>query len=346
MVELDPGRVQVSPAQVPANQGQVSPAQVPADQSQGQILLAQLPTIQSEAATSGMPVDKEVVPSCLVAENLQGTDVEVNDETEVAVEVESEVVNRTEVFVDLEIEAETSYVQDKENHQVQGEQIDLPTTTDIVTTQTETIEINLNVLDQTTKDNPQRQGEYVEEEIKFEEYSEGGVDTTVTEAKKTPITEVIKVKEDEVKIEVEMKTETEPNHEAGREIDIDKSCLEEAVNQSEEEDDTSSATTEVFDVAEVGWEESGNESDVTIKWGPKIETLNLEEQETSVSNKFHSLDEMTQESEEESLLSFGIKRAYVAMKSANIDKVVRKKKKKDQRKIDGKLIKKTQNGRQ
>ena len=192
------------------------------------------------------------------------------------------------------------------------------------------------MLDQTTKDNPQRQGEYVEEEeFKFEEYSEGGVDTTVSEAKKTPITEVIKVKEDEVKIEVEMKTETEPNHEAGREIDIDRSCLEEAVNQSEKEDDTSSVTTEVFyvslvnmDMAEVGWEESGNESDVTINWRPKIETLNLEEQETSVSNKFHSLDEMTQESEEESLLSFGIKRAYVAMKSANIDKVVRKKKKK------------------
>ena len=93
-------------------------------------------------------------------------------------------------------------------------------------------------------------------------------------------------------------------------------------------------TTEVFDVslvnmdvAEVGWE-SGNDSDVTISWSPKIETLNLEEPETSVSNKFHSLDEMSQDSEEESLLSFGIKRAYVAMKSAIIDKVVRKKKKK------------------
>ena len=129
------------------------------------------------------------------------------------------------------------------------------------------------------------------------------------ESEKTPTIEVIRVKEDEVKIEVEMETETEPNHEAGREVEIGRSWLEEPVNQSEKEDDTSSATTEVFDVslvnmdlAELGWEESGNESDVTVKWEPKIETLNLDDQETSVSNKFHSLDEMTQESEEESLL--------------------------------------------
>ena len=250
--------------------------------------------------------------------------------------MESEVVNRTEVFVDLEVEAETSDVQVQEKDS-QSEQIHLPP--DIVTTQAEAIDTNLNVLDKASKDNPQRLGEYVEEEdFKFEEYSEGGVDTTVTEPKELPVTEVIQVKEGEVKREVEMKNETEPNHEAGQEIDINRSWLEEAVNQSEKEDDTSSVTTEVFDISlvnmdvtEVGWD-SGNDSDVTISWSPKIETLNLKEPETSVSNKFHSLDKMSQDSEEESLLPFGLKRAYVAMKSAIIDKVVRKKKKKKPKK--------------
>ena len=339
----------VSPAQVPADQGHVSPAQVPADQ--GPVPLAQLPADQGQVATSELPVDKEVVPtieqsqeSLLAAENLQGTDVEVDDETEASVELESEVVNRTEISVGFETETEHSDVQDKENHQVQegesqGEQIDLPTMTENVTTQAETTETNLKKLDQTTKDNPQRQGEYFEEVIKFEESSEngpeGGLDTVVTESEKTPTIEVIKVEEDEGKIEVEMETETEANHEAGREVEEGRSWLEEPVNQSEKEDDTSSATTEVFDVslvnmdlADLGWEESGNESDVTVKWEPKIETLNLNDQETSVSNKVHSLDEMTQESEEESLSSFGIKKTYVAMKSAKIDKVVRKKRKK------------------
>ena len=181
-VPADQGQVLL--AQLPANQGHVSPAQVPADQ--GQVLLAQLPANQGQAATTGLPVDKEVVPtiersqeSFLATENLQGTDVEVDDETEVSVELESEVVNRTEVSVDYETEAEDSEVQDKENRQVQegesqGEQIDLPTTTETVATQAETTETNLKMLDQTTKDNPQRQGEYLEEEIKFEESSENG----------------------------------------------------------------------------------------------------------------------------------------------------------------------------
>ena len=183
-------------------------------------------------------------------------------------------------------------------------------------------------------DSPQGLGAYVEEEdFKFEEYSEAGVDTAATEAKDLPVTEVIQVKEDEDKGEVEMKIETEPNNESRREIDVNRSWLEEAVNQSEREDDRSSVATEVFDISlvnmdtEAGGDSGGNDSDETVRWSPKVETLNLEEpEETSVSNKFHSLDEMSQDSEDENPLPFKLKRAYVAMKSAI--RVVRKRKKK------------------
>ena len=137
---------------------------------------------------------------------------------------------------------------------------------------------------------------------------EGEVGTVVTESENTQRTEVIKV-EDEIKIEI--KLETEENNEAGREVKEESSWMKEPNNQTEKEDDTSSVTTEVFDVnlvnmdlAELDWIESGNETDVTVKWEPVIETINLNESELTLSNNSHSLGELTQESkDEESLLS-------------------------------------------
>ena len=242
-----------------------------------------------------------------------------------------------------------------------GPEIESPESTDIVTilevevTNTETVpkakEADSNLkesgrsnpqtkkLGQTTQDKLHKQGEYFEEEIKIEELPEngpeGGVGTVVTESENTQNIEVIKV-EDEFKIEIKMETETEDNNEAGREVEEESSWMEEPNNQSEKEDDTSSITTEVFDVnlvnmdlAELDWVESGNETDVTVKWEPMIETINLNEPEVTLSNNAHSLGELTQESEdEESLSSLRIRKTYVAMESAKVEKVVRRKRRK------------------
>ena len=112
--------------------------------------------------------------------------------------------------------------------------------------------------------------------------------------------------------------------------------MKEPNNQTEKEDDTSSVTTEVFvvnlvnmDLAELDWVESGNETDVTVKWEPVIETINLNESELTMSNNSNSLGELTQESEdEESLSSPRIRKTYVAMKSAKVDKFVKRKRRK------------------
>ena len=213
------------------------------------------------------------------------------------------------------------------------------------------IDINVDVLDKTPTNSPQGLREYVEEEdFKFEEYSEAGADTAATEAKEIPVTEVIQVKEDDDTGEVEMKFETEPNNETRREKYMNRSWLEEAINQSEREDDRSSVATEVFEISlvnmntEAGWD-TGNDSDETVIWSPRVETLNLAEPAAaSVSNKFHSLDEMSQDSKDENPLPFKLKEAYVAMKSAI--RVIRKERRKNSRKTTGTLTQETQNGHQ
>ena len=191
---------------------------------------------------------------------------------------------------------------------------------------------------QTIQGKLHKKGEYFEEEIKIEVLPEVGpeeeVGTVVTESENIRRTEVIKVEEE---IKTEIKLEVEEVNKTGREVE-EESWMKEPNNQTEteKEDDTSSVTTEIFDVnlvnmdlAEFDWEESGNESDTTVKWEPVIETINLKESELTLSDNSHSLEELTQESEdEENLYSPRLKKTYVAMKSAKVEKLVKRKKRK------------------
>ena len=100
------------------------------------------------------------------------------------------------------------------------------------------------------------------------------------------------------------------------------------INTNDDSDDTIpwSPRVETINLTESG-AASGQDSDETILWNPRVKTLaRVESGITSVS-KFHSLDEMSQdESEGENAPPFNLKESYVAMRIAL--KVVRKRRRK------------------
>ena len=110
----------------------------------------------------------------------------------------------------------------------------------------------------------------------------------------------------EEEIKTEIKLEIREVNETGREVK-EESWMKKPNNQTEmgKEDDTSSVTTEVFDSSlvnmdlDLDWEESGNESDATIKWDPVVETIDLKETEFTLSDNLPSLEELIQYSEDE-----------------------------------------------
>ena len=154
--------------------------------------------------------------------------------------------------------------------------------------------------------------------------------------------------------EVEMKLEIEDNHEKAQENELNRSWMQEAINlpgifeiglirsnTNDDSDDTLpwSPRIETLSMPESG-AASGNDSEETLPWTPRVKTLERIPRVESrmVSNKFHSLDDISQdesESEDVPPVNFPLKEAFVAMRSAL--KAVRKKKRK--RKIKHKLIK-------
>ena len=298
--ESNPVDQQDHPTQTPTNQSQVDSTSVSTEEQLG---------------------DNEVVTNGPVAESLKEAVVGADETTRVEVPTEGPEVQIPNKSQSMEFNLEKV----------------------LNTASKVTIDVNVNVLNTVPPNSSERLGEYVEQEdFKVEELSEGVLaEPTATKDKETPFTEVIQVKEDEV----EMKLEIEDNHEKIQEKELNRSWMEEAINQPEtfeiglvrintndDSDDTIpwSPRVETLNLTESG-AASGHDSDETILWSPRVKTLDrvsrVESGITSVSNKFHSLDEMSQdESEDENAPPFNLKESYVAMRSAL--KVVRKRNKK------------------
>ena len=173
-------------------------------------------------------------------------------------------------------------------------------------------------------------------------------------------TEVISLREEEVKVEVLPGTkEVERSVEVGKQIKTEvKSEVEEAANRIEfeieeegnrlfenqknqagveEDDDTSSVTTEAWDPNLVNMdldldldlrEFTDNDSDTTVEWSPLIETIDLKPTEFSPSDNTLSLEELLRSSEtDEETINFPkLKLTYVDMRNSKVERIVNKKK--------------------
>ena len=202
-----------------------------------------------------------------------------------------------------------------------------------------------------------KDGEYFEPEVKAEVLpeEEEEVGRFVTEPEDIRRTEVITLKEEEVKVEeltrtgeversveVREQIKTEVKSEVGEVNRIDLEVEEEGLvgkqnNQTgiEEDDDTSSVTTEAFDPSLVNMDldldlgESDNDSDTTIEWAPLVETIDLKPTEFSLSDNSPSLEELLGHSENDEELNLPkLRSTYVDMRNSKIEKTVNKKKKK------------------
>ena len=331
-----------------------------------QDLPTQMSTNQSQADSTSVSteerlVDDEVVTNGPVAESPKETVVST-DET-ARVESPKEMVASTDETTRVESPKEMVASTDeitREEVPTEGPEVHIPNKSQsmefnlekiLKTASKVTMDVNVDVFNTILPNSSERLGEYVEQgDFKAEELSEALVEPTATKARETPFTEVTQVKEDEV----EMKLEIEDNHEKIQENELNRSWMQEAINLPEifeiglirsnandDSDDTLlwSPRVETLSLPESG-AASGHDSEETIPWMPRVKTLERVARVESriMSNKFHSLDEISQdesESEDVPPVNFPLKEAFVAMRSAL--KAVRKRKRR--RKLKRKLIK-------
>ena len=221
--------------------------------------------------------DDEVVTIGPVAESPKATIVST-DET-ARVESPKEIIVGSNETTREELPTEGPEIHMSNKSQLEFNLEEIPKTTSKVT-----MDVNVNMLDTSLPNNSERIGEYVEQgDFKVEKHSEAQVEPTVTKAIETPLTEVIQVKEDEV----EMKLEIEDNHEKAQENELNRSWMQEAINlpgvfeiglirsyTNDDSDDTLpwSPRIETLSVPESG-AASGNDSEETLPWIPRVKTI-------------------------------------------------------------------------